>query len=182
MKLYFATGNKEKFREVQHILSGFDIEQIKVDVPELQGEPEDIAKEKARIACEKTGKPVFVDDTSLCSNALGGLPGPYVKDFYKKLGGVKGLYDLISRYEDRTGYAQVCVGYCAPGKQPHSFVGRVYGKFVSPAGDTRFEFDQILIAEGYTRRFSEMSVEEKNEISHRKKAFEEFKKWLLENN
>jgi inosine triphosphate pyrophosphatase len=50
-----------------------------VDLPELQGEPEDIAREKCRIAAEALQRPVITEDTSLCFNALGGLPGPYIK-------------------------------------------------------------------------------------------------------
>ncbi|MBN2458646.1 RdgB/HAM1 family non-canonical purine NTP pyrophosphatase [Candidatus Woesearchaeota archaeon] len=177
MKLYFVTGNKEKFREVKHILEGFDVEQLDIDLPELQGEPADIVKEKAKLAAEKTGKSVFVEDTSLCFNALGGLPGPYVKDFIKKIG-IKGLYELASKYPDVGAVAVCSIGYCEPGKKPLVFQGRIKGKIVSPRGDTRFQWDQILMPEGYDITFSEMSMEDKNKISHRKLAFEEFRKWL----
>jgi inosine triphosphate pyrophosphatase len=47
-------------------------------VPELQGEPEDISREKARLAAREIGGPVLVEDTCLCFNALKGLPGPYM--------------------------------------------------------------------------------------------------------
>lgn len=47
-------------------------------MPELQGEPKEIAREKCRIAAEKVNAPLIVEDTSLCFNALGGLPGPYM--------------------------------------------------------------------------------------------------------
>jgi inosine triphosphate pyrophosphatase len=177
MKLYFVTGNKEKFREVKHILDGFDVEQLEIDLPELQGEPDDIVKEKASIAAEKTKKTVFVDDASLCFNALSGLPGPYVKDFIKKIG-IKGLYELANKYPDNTAIALVSIGYCEPGKKPLVFQGKVKGKIVSPRGDTRFQWDQILMPEGYDITFSQMSMEDKNKISHRKLAFEEFRKWL----
>ena len=56
MKLYFVTGNKEKFREVKGILHEFDVEQIELDLPELQGEPEAVAREKVKLACEKVKK------------------------------------------------------------------------------------------------------------------------------
>ena len=49
---------------------------------------------------------------------------------------------------------------------------------MSPRGDTRFQWDQIFMPEGQGRTFSEMSVEDKNKISHRRRAFEEFKNWL----
>jgi Ham1 family len=47
-------------------------------VPELQGEPDEIATEKCKLAAAQVGGPVIVEDTSLCFNALGGLPGPYM--------------------------------------------------------------------------------------------------------
>lgn len=47
-------------------------------VPELQGEPEEISREKCRLASLQVNGPVIVEDTALCFNALGGLPGPYM--------------------------------------------------------------------------------------------------------
>jgi inosine triphosphate pyrophosphatase len=49
-----------------------------IDLPEIQGEPENIIKEKCKIAVEKVQGPVLVEDTCLCFEALNGLPGPYV--------------------------------------------------------------------------------------------------------
>lgn len=55
-------------------------------VPEFQGEPDDIAREKCRLAAREVGGPVLTEDTCLCFNALQGLPGPYIKWFLDKLG------------------------------------------------------------------------------------------------
>jgi inosine triphosphate pyrophosphatase len=49
------------------------------DLPELQGEPVDVSIEKCKLAASQVGGPVIVEDTSLCFNALGGLPGVYIK-------------------------------------------------------------------------------------------------------
>ena len=57
----------------------FDIISRKIDLPELQGEPEEVSREKCRLAAQQVGGPVMVEDTSLCFNALGGLPGVYIK-------------------------------------------------------------------------------------------------------
>jgi inosine triphosphate pyrophosphatase len=51
----------------------------KIDLPELQGEPEEVSSEKCVLAAQKVRGPVLVEDTSLCYNALGGLPGVYIK-------------------------------------------------------------------------------------------------------
>jgi len=72
--------------------------------------------------------------------------------------------------------------YFVTSNQPRVFQGRVKGRVVSPRGDTRFQWDQIFMPKGYDMTFSEMSVEEKNRVSHRRKAFEKFRKWLENNN
>ena len=80
----FVTGNAKKLEEVRSILGGeadlpIVLTSAKVDLPELQGEPDEISREKCRLAAERLGGAVMVEDTSLCFNALGGLPGPYIK-------------------------------------------------------------------------------------------------------
>ena len=88
----FITGNDKKLEEVRKILnaetqnSSFILQSIKLDLPELQGDPEYIVSEKCRIASLQVGGPVIVEDTSLCFNALGGLPGPYIKWFEENTG------------------------------------------------------------------------------------------------
>jgi hypothetical protein len=74
----FVTSNAKKLEEVVAILGPscpFTLVSQKVDLPELQGEPVDVAREKARIAASIVKGAVVVEDTSLCFNALGGLPG-----------------------------------------------------------------------------------------------------------
>ncbi len=82
-------------------------------VPELQGEPEEIAKEKAVIAFNKINKPVLVEDTSLGFNAYKGLPGPYIKWFLKAIA-PEGLAKMVQPFEDKTGFAQCIIAYMAP--------------------------------------------------------------------
>ena len=57
----------------------------KIDLPEYQGEPDSISIDKCKAAMEQIKGPVIVEDTCLCFNALGGLPGPYIKWFLEKL-------------------------------------------------------------------------------------------------
>lgn len=67
----------------------------KLDLPELQGEPDFVCTSKCKSAAAITNGPVIVEDTSLCFNALKGLPGPYIKWFYEKLGS-DGLHRLLT--------------------------------------------------------------------------------------
>ena len=83
----FVTGNANKLREVQQILGDFvNVASRKVDLPELQGEPDDIAVEKCRLAAAEVGGACITEDTCLCFNALGGLPGPYIKCGWSRSG------------------------------------------------------------------------------------------------
>jgi inosine triphosphate pyrophosphatase len=86
--VYFITGNKNKLNEVRQIIgdiSPYELESMNVDLPEYQGYQDDIAIAKCKAALELVKKPVLVEDTSLCFNALGGLPGAYIKWFLEKL-------------------------------------------------------------------------------------------------
>lgn len=79
-ELNFITGNANKLREVRAILepSGIQVRNQVLDLPEIQGTVEDVTREKCRVAADTVGGPVLVEDTCLCFNALGGLPGPYM--------------------------------------------------------------------------------------------------------
>ncbi|PON66102.1 Ham1-like protein [Trema orientale] len=94
----FVTGNAKKLEEVRAILgNSIPFQSLKLDLPELQGEPEDISKEKARLAAIQVNGPVLVEDTCLCFNALKGLPGPYILvcGKYKKICGLFGFRIVV---------------------------------------------------------------------------------------
>eukprot|EP00252_Welwitschia_mirabilis_P011279 TRINITY_DN25382_c0_g1_i1.p1 TRINITY_DN25382_c0_g1~~TRINITY_DN25382_c0_g1_i1.p1 ORF type:complete len:138 (-),score=27.98 TRINITY_DN25382_c0_g1_i1:57-470(-) len=121
----FVTGNANKLEEVRSILGhAVPLKSVKIDLPELQGEPQDISKEKARLASRQISGPVIVEDTCLCFNALNGLPGPYIKWFLQKIGH-EGLNNLLMAYEDKSAYA-LCIFSLAlgPDSEPLSFIGR----------------------------------------------------------
>eukprot|EP00239_Pterosperma_sp_CCMP1384_P004542 CAMPEP_0197848646 /NCGR_PEP_ID=MMETSP1438-20131217/9464_1 /TAXON_ID=1461541 /ORGANISM="Pterosperma sp., Strain CCMP1384" /LENGTH=191 /DNA_ID=CAMNT_0043460997 /DNA_START=238 /DNA_END=813 /DNA_ORIENTATION=+ len=181
----FATGNKKKLEEVRAILGDqykdrFTLDAVDVDLPELQGEPEDVAKEKAALAAKEIKGPVVVEDTSLCFNAMGGLPGPYIKWFLKQLK-PKGLHTMLAGFEDKSGYAQCIFAYCeGPDAEPQVFVGRTPGVIVDPRGPTDFGWDPCFQPDGYDKTYAEMDKEIKNSISHRYKALDKFREFLLE--
>lgn len=76
----FITGNANKLAEVKAILepAGITVTNQSLDLPEIQGSVEEVTLEKCRVAADLVGGPVLVEDTCLCFNALGGLPGPYM--------------------------------------------------------------------------------------------------------
>ncbi|KAM5464775.1 nucleoside triphosphate pyrophosphohydrolase ham1 [Microsporum audouinii] len=175
----FVTGNKNKLAEVQAILQGtIEVKSVSVDVPELQGTIEDIAREKCRKAAEAVNGPALTDDTALEFNALNGLPGPYIKWFLEKLGHV-GLNKLVEPYEDKSAVTVATFAFCAgPGEEPILFQGRTEGKVVPARGSTNFGWDPIFEYEGQT--YAEMDPKYKNTISHRYKALMKLKAWIEE--
>ncbi|CAJ1405472.1 unnamed protein product [Effrenium voratum] len=187
--LVFVTGNAKKLEEVRQILSAgseelpFDVTSQKVDLPELQGATaEEIAKEKCKLAAEHVKGPVMCEDTSLCYHALKGLPGPYIKWFLEKLGH-DGLNKLLAGYEDKSAYAQCVFTLCAgPGKEVRVFDGRTEGRIVEARGPKDFGWDPVFEPlEGGGGTFAEMSKEAKNKISHRGRALELLRAWLIQN-
>ena len=80
----FISSNTHKYEELNQIfqkeLPDIEIKQIKIDLPELQGYPEEIVKEKLKYALntKAKGNPILVEDTSLCFNSYGGLPGALI--------------------------------------------------------------------------------------------------------
>ncbi|WOG83182.1 hypothetical protein DCAR_0102356 [Daucus carota subsp. sativus] len=167
----FVTGNAKKLEEVRAILGqSIPFQSLKLDLPELQGEPEDISKEKARLAAKEVNGPVLVEDTCLCFNSLKGLPGPYIKWFLQKIGH-EGLNNMLLAYEDKSAYA-LCVFSLAlgPNEEPLTFLGKTPGKIVLPRGPNDFGWDPIFQPEGYDQTYAEMPKEEKHKISHRGRA------------
>lgn len=181
----FVTGNKNKLKEVNSILGADEpgalrIVSQKVDLPELQGEPVDIAREKCKLAGKAIKGPVLVEDTCLCFNALKGLPGPYIKWFLDKCGH-KGLNQLLVGFEDKSGYALCTFAYSTgePDFEPLVFEGRTDGIIVPARGPTDFGWDPIFQPNGFKETYAEMHKSVKNTISHRYRALDAFKRYLL---
>lgn len=182
----FVTGNKKKLEEVKRILAvdgnqlPFSISNKKIDLPELQGDPLEIAKEKCAIAAKEINGAVITEDTSLCFSALNDMPGPYIKWFLEKCGH-DGLNNMIAFSDDKSGYAQTVVGFCpGPGSDVVIFDGRTQGNIVPPRGPLDFGWDPIFEPlEGEGKTYAEMSKERKDAISHRSRAFGQLRSYLL---
>lgn len=158
----------------------FEVASTRLDLPELQGEPEDIAKEKCRLASRELGGAVMVEDTCLCFNALGGLPGPYIKWFLEKAGH-EGLNRMLVGFEDKSGYAQCTFAYTpGPEHEPLVFVGRTPGRIVPARGPNAFGWDPIFQPDGFEETYAEMDKAVKNTISHRYRALDALRTYLLQ--
>ena len=148
-----------------------------VDLPDLQGEPEEITREKLKIALQQSEGPLIVEDTSLCFNAYKGLPGPYIKYFLAKVG-CDGLHKMIENWDDHSAYAQCIFGIGKAGGESHIFVGRTPGEIVKPRGDNKFGWDPVFQPDGFDKTYAELDSIVKNTISHRYKALKEMCSWI----
>lgn len=124
--LVFVTSNMKKLAEVKQILTDFEVTHHKLDLLEVQGTYKEVVTAKVKQAYEQLKCPVLVEDTSLCFNALGGLPGPYIKYFLENLGPT-GLHKLLAGYEDKTANAVCIFAYLEdPNTEPVLFEGKLY--------------------------------------------------------
>ncbi|KAJ1953471.1 acetyl-coenzyme A synthetase 2 [Linderina pennispora] len=180
-KLVFVTGNKNKLREMQELLSTtVALENNPLDLEEIQGSTQEVAIAKCRRAANIIGGPVITEDVGLGFNAMNGLPGPYIKWFLKELKPA-GLYKMLDGFEDKTGFAVCTVAYCeGPGHEPILFEGVHHGRIVEPRGPGVFGWNPIFEPEGHSETYAEMSDETKNTCSHRFLAVEKLKKFLSE--
>ncbi|MCD4807123.1 MAG: XTP/dITP diphosphatase [Methanococcoides sp.] len=178
-EMVFVTGNKGKFSEAKEILAAKDIELIqnKDGYPELQeDELEPIAAYGAKYCAEKLKHPVMVDDSGLFINALNGFPGPYSAFVEENLGNQRVL-KLMEDESDRSAVFKSVIGYCEPGGEPVTFTGTVEGEIAyEERGSGGFGYDPIFDYKGQT--FGELGTEEKNKMSHRKRALDKFFAWL----
>ena len=173
----FVSGNKNKLKELNQIINthikDIEVKQLDIDLPELQGTPEDIVRGKLKLALEKSKNldgPVLVEDTSLCFNAYNGLPGAYIKYFLKAIK-PEGLYKMACVFDDHSAYAQSIYGLQKNEKEePKLFIGKTDGEIVSPRGDNNFGWDPCFKPSCSKKTFAEMDGNEKNKISHRGKS------------
>ena len=178
-----VTGNKGKAAEIERIL-GFKFDAVDLDLPEIQSmDARTVAAAKAKAAFDLLKIPVVVDDTSLYIDHLGGLPGPFVTWFMSAIGEQR-LVDMLRGASSRKATVACCIGYADAQGIVHTFLGEAVGEMASePRGISAksLGFDSIFIPQGASKTFAEMTGEEKDMFSHRRKALDLFKAFMDKN-
>lgn len=185
-KIVIATTNKGKFEEITKILYPI-LNNIKFlslnEFPKIQ-EPEENGKTffenaliKAKYYYSKLGIPVITDDSGLEVEALNGEPGVYSSRYAGPNSTQKDLIEkLLKNMKDKTNRNArfVCCAVFLYEKDKFIFSeGIVEGIITtSPKGTYGFGYDPIFIPKGYNKTFAELGPEIKNQISHRKQAFQ----------
>lgn len=177
-KIIFITGNKGKLEEATEILKGITIINKDIDLPEIQEtDAKKVIEAKLLEARKHHSGEYIIEDTSLYFNCLNGLPGPLIKWFLEKLGKVK-LFEIAKKLKDYRAEAKTIIGYIDRRGKIKYFEGSVKGEISKPKGKDGFGWDQIFMPEGIKKTFAEMSSEEKNKISMRKKALLKLSRYL----
>lgn len=188
MELIFATNNHHKLREINSII-GEDIilkdlrdVNISEDIPEEEPTLEGNALAKARYVHSRTGLNVFADDTGLETEALNGLPGVHSARFAGESkdsnANIAKLETMLAGKDNRSARFRTVIALIYNNEE-YLFDGTVKGKIINEKrGPGGFGYDPVFVPEGFTRTFAEMSLEEKNRLSHRAKAFEKLKDFL----
>jgi inosine triphosphate pyrophosphatase len=170
--LYFITGNANKFREISAQIPG--LEQLKLDLDEIQSlDPQTVIAHKLTQATAHPDTPhdgeFIVEDTSLCLDALGGLPGTLVKWFQDAIG-LAGIGELAAKYPDTSATARTVIGYRDRAGEDHYFTGEIRGRIVPPRNAGGFGWDDIFVPEGFDQTFSELGPAKKASLSMRRRA------------
>jgi len=197
MKIVFATNNKHKLEEINALLNEkFDIIGLKEvgieeEVPEDHATLEENASQKARYIYNRTGKNCFADDTGLEVRALDGEPGVYSARYSRighpvfpemevTEGNIRKLLLKLDGVEERRAQFRTVIALIIGGSEYH-FEGVIEGEISKePSGSMGFGYDPVFIPEGYSLSFAEMTLIEKNRISHRARAVQKLAQFLKE--
>jgi XTP/dITP diphosphohydrolase len=172
-EINFITQNRGKVVELRAKSRQFDlkINHIDASYPELQADTlEDVVRYGLAYCHNKFPAPFIIEDSGLFVDALSGFPGPFSSYVYRTIGN-GGLVKLVG--EGASARFESIIG--SYDKDYKLFYGQVKGHIVTSRGRGGFGFDPIFEHDG--RTFGEMTVDEKNAISHRSKAAELFAKW-----
>jgi XTP/dITP diphosphohydrolase len=182
--IFFVTNNVNKFNEARRVLAEYkmSVGMLRIKSPEIQSNSlKEIAKASVTDAFEKCKLPTIVEDAGLFVDGLNGFPGPYAAYIYKTIGN-QGMLKLMENIETRKAQFESVVAYLSSEiKSPICFNGIVAGEIAAEerrgSNKSGFGFDPIFKLHGKDKTFAEMNVEEKNQHSHRAKAFRKFARW-----
>lgn len=188
MKIVFATNNAHKLQEVQAVLgSGFTLVTprdcgVTEEIPEEQPTLEGNASQKSHYLHDRTGLDCFADDTGLEVEALGGAPGVhsarYATDGHDFAANNRLLLKNLEGVTNRRARFRTVISLLL-NDQEHLFEGIVEGHIIThETGHEGFGYDPLFVPDGYDRTFAQMSLDEKNAVSHRARAVRKLAAYL----
>ena len=184
-KLYVATHNAHKIREIGEILAGWEIIaddpcDVEENAPDFTGNA--LIKVRA-ISSKHPGQWCMADDSGLEVACLGGAPGVKSARYAgSECSTAKNNSLLLANMEgvaDRTANFTCAIALVDPDGREHTLTGKCYGRIAAePSGAAGFGYDPLFIPDGMDVSFADLSADEKNAISHRGRALLEARKIL----
>lgn len=187
-KLVFATNNAHKLEEIQALLGDeFQLLGLKdigchEEIPEERPTLEGNARQKAFYVFEKYGYSCFADDTGLEVEALDGAPGVYSARYAgeekNSEANMDKVLDKLAKINNRKARFRTVISLVIRGEEKQ-FEGIVEGEITREKnGKSGFGYDPVFLPSGFRKTFAEMSLGEKNKISHRGRAVEKLVRHL----
>ena len=189
--ILFFSHNQKKIIEVKQIFKNSKTKVYDLNSFEKIKEPKETgatfasnAKIKSKYGQELFNMPCFADDSGFCVEALKNKPGVKSKRFLEKFSNNKEAFEYIvsNVVQKKNNKAFFITAICLTLKKNYHivFLGRINGTVsLQPKGINGFGYDPIFIPENYNKTFAEMSLQEKNIISHRKIAITKLKSFFF---
>ena len=175
-EICFVTGNKNKLREVQNLLTNYKIVSLddlnfSEDIAETENTIQGNAELKASFIYNKYNIDCFSDDTGLFIDSLDGLPGVksarYAGENCNSEENINLVLKNLKNKSDRNASFKTAICLILNNTR-YFFEGVINGKITEEkVGNDGFGYDPIFVPEGFDKTFSELTINEKNAISHR---------------
>ncbi|MFX1587378.1 MAG: RdgB/HAM1 family non-canonical purine NTP pyrophosphatase [Promethearchaeota archaeon] len=187
--IYFITTNNHKFNEIKKLFGNekipYHLKQLNFETIEIQTESvRENASFKLNSAKSKVNCSCFVEDAGFfVDDPLNGFPGVYSSYVFKTIGN-KGILRLINNFkQSKAHFIAIIALFFKPLNKDFIFEGRIDGRVSEKLkGSGGFGFDPIFIPNKIPNKtFAELTIEEKNTVSHRGKAWKEMIRFLKKN-
>lgn len=190
MKICFATNNRHKLEEVIDAVAAEKIQIVSLaeigcneELPETRNTLEGNSLQKAEYVLDKYNVPCFADDTGLEIAALNGAPGVYSARYAgpgrNSDDNIRLVLDKLGDNDNRQAQFRTVITLIGVEVRPVLFEGVVKGSVTKARrGASGFGYDPVFMPEGFDRTFAEMTLTEKNKLSHRGKAVEKLIAYL----
>ena len=187
--LRFVTGNPHKYNEVKDVIQknfpNFEVLQSKIELLELQADSlEEVALFKVTSVKTQVKLPYFIEDAGFfVDDICNGFPGVF-SSYVMKTIGFNGILKILGDVKTRKAHFESVIAYIDEDEKVYLFKGINRGNVSFKAhGNSGFGFDPIFISDEIPEKtFAELKLEEKNQISHRRRSLDKLVEFLKKNN